>query len=70
MGTVPRIPWGLSLRPGWQLAVFTIDGRQVFKGTVPAWGLSPVPALPPGIYFYRLASGSAQPVTGKLVICR
>jgi hypothetical protein len=57
-------------RPGWHLAVFTIDGRQVFAGTVPSLGLSPVPALPPGIYFYRLTSGSAQPVTGKFVIAR
>jgi len=70
MGTVPKAPLGMITRPGWHLAVFTIDGRQVFKGTVPASGLSPVPALPPGIYFYRLASGSAQPVTGKFVICR
>jgi subtilisin family serine protease len=70
MGTVPKAPWGLSLRPGWHLAVFTIDGRQVLAGTVPERGLSPKLSLEPGIYFYRLASGSAQPVTGKLVICR
>jgi hypothetical protein len=69
-GTVPKTPWVLPLRPGWRLAIFTIDGRQVFAGTVPELGLSPVPALPPGIYFYRLTSGSAQPVTGKLIIAR
>jgi hypothetical protein len=70
MGTVPKAPWGPSLRPGRQLAIFTIDGRQVFKGTVPARGLSTVPALAPGIYFYRLATGDARPETGKFVIRR
>ncbi len=69
-GTVPRAPFGLPIRPGWHLAVFAIDGRQVFAGTVPARGLSPVPVLPPGVYLYRLTSGNLQPVTGKLVIAR
>ena len=70
MGTVPKTPFGLALRPGWHLAVFAIDGRRVFEGTVPAWGTSPVPILPPGVYLYRLTSGGLQPVTGKLVIYR
>ncbi len=70
MGAVPKTPFGLALRPGWHLAVFAIDGRQVFAGTVPAGGLSPVPVLPPGVYLYRLTSGGLQPVTGKLVIYR
>jgi len=69
-GAVPRTAFGLQLRPGWDLSVFAIDGRQVFKGTVPAAGLSPIPPLPPGVYLYRLLSGSLRPVTGKLVICR
>ena len=68
--TVPKTRWGLPLRPGWHLAVFSIDGRQVFTGTVPERGLSPRLGLEPGVYFYRLASDSAQPITGKLVICR
>jgi hypothetical protein len=29
-----------------------------------------VPALAPGIYFYRLATGDARPETGKFVIRR
>ena len=29
-----------------------------------------MPPLRPGVYLYRLTSGSLQPVTGKLVICR
>jgi len=70
MGTVPKTPFGLDLRPGWDLAVFAIDGRQVFGGTVPARGLSPKLGLAPGVYLYRLTSGSLQPVTGKLVIAR
>jgi subtilisin family serine protease len=79
MGTVPKTPFGLPLRPGWHLSVFAIDGRQVFGGTVPApsdggrrgqRGLSPKLDLAPGVYLYRLASGSLQPVTGKIVICR
>ncbi len=68
--TVPKVRGGFPLRPGWRLAVFAIDGRRVFAGTVPEWGLSPVPSLPPGVYFYRLESGSERPITGKLVICR
>ena len=70
MGTVPKTPFGLPLRPGWDLMVFGIDGRQVSRGTVPARGLSPKLDLAPGVYLYRLTSGSLQPVTGKLVICR
>jgi subtilisin family serine protease len=75
-GDRPRIsplakaPFDLALRPGWQLAVFAIDGRQIFDGTVPASGLSPVPGLRPGVYLYRLTSGDLRPVSGKLVICR
>ena len=70
MWPVPRSPFGLALRPGWRLAVFAIDGRRVFDGTVPASGLSPVPGLRPGVYLYRLTSGGLRPVSGKLVICR
>ncbi len=69
-GTVPKTPFGLPNRPGWRLAVFAIDGRQVFDGTVPASGLSPVPGLRPGVYLYRLKSDGMSPLTGKLVICR
>jgi subtilisin family serine protease len=69
-GTVPKTHFGLPSRPGWRLSVFAIDGRQVFTGTVPKTGLSPMPQLPPGVYLYRLANGSLQPVTGKLVIAR
>jgi hypothetical protein len=29
-----------------------------------------VPGLRPGVYLYRLTSGSLRPVSGKLVICR
>ncbi|HTW90899.1 MAG TPA: S8 family serine peptidase [bacterium] len=60
-----RTCFGIPLRPGWHLAVFTIDGRKVYDGT---HGRSP--ALRPGVYFYRLTSGSLPPVTGKLVIAR
>jgi subtilisin family serine protease len=67
---ISRTAFGLPRRPGWDLAVFAIDGRQVFHGTVPKSGLSPVPLLPPGVYLYRLTSGCLQPATGKLVICR
>ncbi len=70
MGTVPKTPFGLPIRPGWHLAVFAADGRQVFKGTVAARGIRPLPVLPPGVYLYRLTSGGLQPVTGKLVIAR
>jgi hypothetical protein len=70
MGTVPKTPFGLPLRPGWDLAVFAIDGRQVFNGLVPKSGLSPVPPLPPGVYLYRLTSGNLRPVAGKIVIAR
>jgi subtilisin family serine protease len=70
MGTAPRTPFELALRPGWHLAVFAIDGRRVFDGTVPASGLSPVPGLRPGVYLYRLTSGGLSPLTGKLVIAR
>jgi hypothetical protein len=69
-GTAPKTLFGLPVRPGWHLAIFAIDGRQMFEGTVPVRGLSPVPALRPGVYFYQLTSGRLQPVTGKLVICR
>jgi hypothetical protein len=69
IGTVPKTPFGLPSRPGWRLTVFAIDGRQVFEGTVPARGKSPVSGLRPGVYLYRLTFGNLQPVTGKLVIC-
>jgi len=67
---VPQSAFGLPLQPGWHLSVFAIDGRQVFGGTVPERGLSPKLDLAPGVYLYRLANGSLQPVTGKLVIAR
>ena len=70
MEIIPKAPLGMIARPGWHLAVFTVDGRQVFTGTVPARGLSTKLGLETGVYFYRLTSGSAQPITGKLVICR
>jgi subtilisin family serine protease len=69
-GTVAGNPFGLLRRPGWDLAVFAIDGRRVFTGTVPASGPSPALGLPPGVYLYRLTSGGQQPVAGKIVICR
>ena len=69
-GTFPKTLFGLPVRPGWHLTVFAIDGRQMFEGTVPEQGPSPVPALRPGVYFYQLTSGRLRPVTGKLVICR
>jgi len=69
-GAAPKTAFNLPTRPGWQVAVFAIDGRQVFKGSVPASGPSPVPALAPGIYLYRLTSGRLRPLTGKLVVYR
>jgi hypothetical protein len=69
-GTAPRTSFQLPLRPGWRLALFAVDGRQVFDGTIPASGRPPIPALLPGIYFYRLTSGSRQSTTGKLVVAR
>jgi len=78
-GTTPKSCFELPLRPGWHLAVFAADGRQVFGGTVPTpsdggrrgqRGLSPKLGLAPGVYLYRLTSGGLQPVTGKLVIAR
>jgi subtilisin family serine protease len=78
-GTTPKSCFELPLRPGWHLAVFAADGRQVFGGTIPAppdggrrgqRGLSPKLDLAPGVYLYRLTSGGLQPVTGKLIIAR
>jgi subtilisin family serine protease len=69
-GAPPKTAFNLPTRPGWQVAVFAIDGKQVFKGTVPVSGLSPVPALPPGVYLYRLTSVGLRSVTGKLIVCR
>jgi hypothetical protein len=67
---VAKTAFGLPLRPGWHLAVFAIDGRQVFGGTIPEQGPFPTLGLAPGVYLYRLTSGAQQPVSGKLVICR
>jgi len=67
---VPKTAFGLPLRPGWHLTIFAIDGRQVFEGTVPASGRSPMPGLRPGVYLYRLTSGRLPPASGKIVICR
>jgi len=70
IGTVPKTSFGLPFRPGWHAAVFAVDGRQVFQGTVPDQGLSPGLGLAPGVYLYRMTSGAMRPETGKLVIYR
>jgi subtilisin family serine protease len=69
-GAAPKSPFGLSLRPGWRLAVFAADGRQVFRGIVSGRGLPRGLDLAPGVYLYRLTSGNLRPVTGKLVVYR
>jgi len=67
---VPRTAFALPHRPGWNLAVFAIDGRQVFEVLVPRSGPPQLPLLSPGVYLYRLSSGNLPPETGKLVIAR
>jgi len=68
--TAPGSAFGLPLRAGSRLSVFTIDGRQLFEGTIPASGLSPVPGLRPGVYFYRLTSSGDRSLTGKFLVLR
>ena len=70
IGAVPKTSFGLPFRPGWHVAIFSVDGRQVLSGTMTAAGVSPAANLPPGVYLYRLTSGSMQPETGKLVVSR
>jgi hypothetical protein len=70
IGTAARTPFGLPLRPGWHASLFSVDGRQVFSGPLTAAGLSPALSLAPGVYLYRLTSGSMVPQTGKLVVYR
>jgi hypothetical protein len=69
-GAGTKTAFGLPCRPGWNLAVFAIDGRQLYKGLIPESGRSEVPVLSPGVYLYRLSFGNLPPETGKLVIPR
>jgi len=69
-GTVRKTSFGLPFRPGCQVAVFAVDGSRAFSGRMAATGLSPALNLGPGVYLYRLTSGSAMLETGKLIITR